>query len=222
MKTILFLALTFVFGIQQIMSQKKIDEQPPEKVKVLVGGSVSVGYGQMTGDISDNIGNQFMLPLTGDILYKNLVVQLNLDEGFSKVKKTMMFPDGKSWEDGDNAWHSYFGGNIGYGIVNNEKMLIAPYVGYAWGDVSEKWWGQSDISEHEPDGNFINVGAFIDLKRKIAESGANRGKYAGYSGIRITVGAYIPAGDIEPYPELYNGSTIYFTVGLPIFNTMNK
>jgi hypothetical protein len=222
MKTILFFALATLLGLQQIYAQEKIDEQQPEKIKALFGGSLSIGYGQMTGNISDNIGNQFMLPLTGEILYKNLVFQLNLDAGFSKVKKTMEFPDGKSWNDGDNAWHNYFGGNIGYGIINNEKMLIAPYIGYAWGYVSEKWWGVSDIYEHEPDGNFINIGAYIDLKRKKIESGANTGKYAGYNGIRITIGAYIPTGDVKPYPELYNGSTIYFTVGLPAFSTLKK
>jgi len=212
----LILFVLFVFAFQQI------DAQETEKMKALFGGSVSVGYGVMTGNISDYIGNPFMLPLSGEILYKNLYVQLNLDAGFSKVKKTMTFSDGSSWEDGDQAWHNFFGGNIAYALINNEKMAIAPVVGYAHGYISSKWWGQSDIVDHEPSANYLNVAVFYDMKRKLNESGANTEKFAAYQGIRFTIGAYIAMGDADPYPELYNGSTIYFSVGFPAFSAWKK
>lgn len=218
MKTILTLALVSIFCLQQVNAQQKVKENPPQKVKALFGGNISIGYGVLTGNISEYIGNPFMLPLSAEVLYKGFLFQINIDGGFSKVKKTMTFPDGTSWNDGDQAWHNYFGGGLGYGIINNEKMMVAPVLGYANAYISKKWWGASDIAKHEPSVNYLNVAAFIDLKRKTTDSGANTGKYAAYSGVRVTLGAYIALDDTSPYPEYYNGSSIYFSVGIPVFS----
>lgn len=188
------------------------------KIRPMFGGSIGLGYEVLTGDISNYFKKPLVLPLSLEMLYKNFLIQLNLDGGYSKVKSTISFPDGSSWSKSDNAWHNYTGGNIGYGIINNERYIIIPVIGYAYKYIDKKFWNASDIAEHEPEGNYFNVAAIIDFKLKSMENGNNRGKYAGYTGLRITIGAYIELGDVKPYPQYYNGSSVYFSIGAPILS----
>ncbi len=197
-------------------------QENSDKIRLMYGGSAGIGYEVLTGDISNYIKNPFMLPISLDLMKKNLLIQLNLDGGFSKVKSTMNFPDGLSWNESDNAWHNYIGGNIGYGIINNENYIIIPVIGYSYKYISKKWWASSDIVQHEPEGNYLYAAAIIDFKLKKMESGNNKGKYAGYTGVRVTLGAYIGLGDAKPYPEYYNGSTVYFSIGIPVLSVFQN
>ncbi len=203
-----------------VLSQLNLNAQEKgEKIKPLLGGSASIGYGIMTDNISEYVNNELLLPITFDLIYKNFVFQINLDGGYSKIKKSMEFDDGKKWHEGDNAWHNQAGVNLGYGILNNDKIIVSPYVGYSLGLISKKWLGASDISEHEPSCNYLNTGIFVDIKKKRSDKGANKGKYAPYSGIRFTLGAYVHLGDEKDYPQYFNGSIVYLSVGIPLFKT---
>ena len=207
------LALLVSYSVTMLNAQEN-----PAKIHPMFGGSVGIGYELLSGNMSNYIKNPFTLPITFDMLYKNLLIQVNLDAGYSKLKSSINFPDGLSWNKGDNAWHNYVGGNIGYGIINNDHIIISPVIGYAYKYISKTWWATSDITKHEPEGNYLNVAAIVDFKLKKMENGNNKGKYAGYSGLRITIGSYIELGDTRPYPQYYNGSTFYFSIGAPILS----
>ncbi len=212
-KVLFLMVLLTVFQVKNSMAQKDTTVNIQDKYKMLFGGSLSLGYGFMTSNVSEYIGNQLMLPLTAEMVYKNIALQLNMDGGWSKVKKDMVFADGQKWSSDDNAWHNYFSLNLSYAVVSNEKLLLAPYLGYASGYSKKIWWGESDISKHEPNAYYINVGVYFDLKRKLQQEGLNVGRYAGYDGLRLTIGAYIPTADIMPYPNYYNGAVVYVSIG---------
>ncbi len=191
----------------------KAQDSTGTKVKTLWGGSASISYSFLSGNISDYINNPITLPITFDMMHKNIVLQLYLDGGFSKVKKTMIFPDKSAWNDGDNVWHDYLGFNVGYSVYNTTKLRITPLVGYGLALLSKKWWAVSDISIHEPEIYNLNLSISFDIKRN---SGPN--KFSPYNGIRISIGTYINTADASPYPEYYNGDSFYISLGIPIMD----
>jgi len=196
-----------------VATQIKAQDSTTTKVKTLWGGSASVSYSVFTGNISDNIKNPISLPITFDMIHKNLIVQLYLDGGFSKIKNTMSYDDGSSWNEGDNAWHDFLGLNVGYSVYNSTKLRITPQVGYGLVMISKKWWAVSDIAKHEPEIYNLNLSLCFDIKLKTGEN-----KFSPYSGIRVTLGTYINTADASPYPELYNGDVFYFSVGVPVLD----
>ena len=191
----------------------KAQDPAGAEVKTLWGGSASVSYEVFSGNISNYIKNPIALPITIDMMHKNIVLQLYLNGGFSKIKNTMTFPDGSSWNKGENAWHDFLGFNLGYSVYNTTKVRITPQVGYGFTLISKKWWSGSDIAKHEPSVYNFNFSLCIDIKRN---PGLN--KFAPYTGMRITIGAFINAADAGPYPEYYNGNSFYFSLGVPILD----
>jgi hypothetical protein len=213
-KTIVF----FLFAFASIFAQEQISDTTQNKsTDLLVGGFASIGFGVMTGNISEYFNNQIMLPLTGDVIYKNFLFQINFDGGYSKVSKSMAFEKGKGWNEGDDAWHNAFGVNFGYSIYNNSSLRITPFAGYAYQYISKKWWGESDIKEYEPSNNSVNAGVLFDLKNVISN---NNSDDVDYVGLRISLGAYIPY-DVGLFPEYYDGATIYLSVGIVTLDILN-
>jgi len=206
MKKVFVLILFSLMLLTNIFAQENVNNKP------LIGGYVGVGYGILTGNISDYISNPFIVPLTGDIIYKGFVGQINLDAGFSKVNKTMKFDDGTSWNDGDGAYHNAIGVNLGYSVFNNNNVRVTPLVGYAFSYISKKWWGSSDISQNEPEYNMWNFALIFDIKNIFNSD--KSGDNPEYVGLRITAGVYLPMSEADMYSEYYDGSTIYFSVGV--------
>ena len=186
-----------------------------QQAKPLFGGNFAIGYGILTEEMGQYFTYPFLLPITGDFVYKRLVVQLNLEAGFSKVRQTMIFGDSTRWNKGDNAFHSALGFNLGVSIINTTDLRITPVIGWANILISKKWWGSSDISKHEPQTNYFNFALLTDLK-KIYSSGRtySSNKYDGYGAIRFTAGVYLPLEENKNYPGYYNGSFWYLSVGI--------
>ena len=189
----------------------------PVKAKALYGGYIGLGVGILTDKLSDHFNTLLMLPLTGDFIYKNFFAQFNLDGGWAKVSKTMMFPDSSRWNKGDNSWHSTLGINLGFSVYNSKKIRITPLVGYANITITKSFWSMND---NEPSINCINVGFVLDFKNTFItkENAASVTSHSDYTGVRVTAGAYLPYEDSKPYPDYYNGATIYVSVGIVDFN----
>ena len=186
-----------------------------QSAKPLFGGNFSIGYGFLTEELGQYFTHPFLLPITGDFVYKNLTLQLNLDAGFSKVRQTMVFEDGSRWNKGDNAFHSTIGLNLGFSIFNTTKLRITPLVGWANIYISKKWWGSSDISEYEPHANYLNIALITDLKKIYAGGKTySNNQYEGYGAIRLSAGVYMPLQEYQSYPNYYNGYIWYFSVGI--------
>jgi hypothetical protein len=212
------LIVTILFAFSSLLAQNNATDTPPQKSgNLLVGGFGSIGYGVLTGNASEYFNNPILLPLTGDLIYKNFMFQLNLDAGYSKVSKSMAFENGKGWNEGDDAWHNVLGANVGYSLYNNSSLRVTPFAGYAYQYISKTWWDPSDISDYEPSNNSINAGILFDLKNII--SGKNSDNLD-YLGLRISVGAYIPF-DVKLYPQYYDGTTIYLSVGIVTLSLVN-
>ncbi|NOX19176.1 MAG: hypothetical protein GXO87_12955 [Chlorobi bacterium] len=183
------------------------------KDKPLFGAYIGIGYAVLSGNLSDYVNNPFILPITGDFIYKGFVAQLNVDAGYSRVKKTMFFNDGSSWREGGDVWHNALGVNVGYGVFNNMNLRVTPVVGYAYSYLASKWWGTSEISNNEPDTHNLTVGLLFDLKNVFSKKSAESDD-SDYLGLRISAGAYIPMSDADVYPNYFNGATIFISVGI--------
>ena len=188
----------------------------PIQTKPLYGGYIGVGYDALCSKLGQHFSNPFTIPLSVDFVFKNFVVQLNMDGGYSQVSKTMLFADSTSWKRGENAFHSTLGLNLGYGIYNNKKICITPIIGYASSLISKKMWSKSDIAHNEPHINYTNIALLLDFKDifvnvKVTNS---YGKYSNYVGVRIIMGAYIPMDKVINEPNYFDGSKIYLSVGI--------
>lgn len=214
MKKMLLLFLFMLFINLNLFAQ---DSNESTKSEMLAGGFGSLGYGFLTGNVSEYINNPILLPITGDFVYNNFVAQINLDAGYSTVAKTMEFSDGSSWNKGDNVFHDMYGLNVGYSVFNNSNLRITPLVGYGSNFLSKKWWAKSDIAAHEPRTYNMNITLLVDFKN--AFSPDRKGN--DYFGLRVSFGAYIPTGDASVYPEFYNGTTIYLSVGVISLTNIN-
>ena len=212
MKIFSMFVLFILLSISQVTAREKTSDENI-KNKPLFGAYVGAGFEILSGNISEYINNPFMLPITGDFVYKGFTAQLNLDGGYSTVKKTINFNDGSFWEEGSSVWHNLIGVNVGYAVFENENLRVTPLAGYAFTYLSKNWWTSSEIAENEPEWHSINAGLIFDLKNVFSSKKSNSDK-PGYWGLRIAAGAYIPMGDTNVYPNYYNGTTIYFSVGV--------
>ena len=212
----LFLFFLIVLTIGQFSWAQEIINKPA-KARPLYGGYIGLGVGIMTDKLSDHFNPLIMLPLTGDFIYKGFMAQLNLDGGWAKVSKTMMFPDSTTWNKGANSWHSTLGFNIGFSVYNSKKLRITPLVGYANITITKSFWSMND---NEPSINCINVGFVLDFKNSFIskDNAALVSNHSSYTGLRVMAGAYLPYEDTQPYPNYYNGATIYISVGIVDFN----
>jgi hypothetical protein len=205
MKNIFILIL---FLATSIFSQDVSNKIRKESV-VLAGGYLGIGYGVISGSASEYFNNPILIPITGDIVFKNFITQLNLDSGYSRVSKTMEFGNNKSWNEGADAWYNAFGINVGYSMFSNNQYRLTPIIGYASTYTKKKWWGPSDIAEYEPENHCVTVGVLLDFKSIIFYNEKNTPEY---NGLRISAGVYIPVDD-PVYPDYYSGTTFYLTIG---------
>ena len=198
-------------------------EKKYQSAEPLFGGNFSIGYGLLTDKLGQYFTHPFLLPITGDFVYKNLTLQLNLDAGFSKVRQTMVFENNSRWNKGDNAFHSTLGFNFGFSVFNTTKWRITPIVGWANTYISKKWWGSSDISEYEPHANYLNIALLTDLKKIYAGGKTHsNNRYEGYGAIRFSAGVYMPLQEYKDYPNYYNGYIWYFSVGIAYMAAWDK
>jgi hypothetical protein len=213
--------LSWIFLIMLIISNGIAQDQKiqPQKARPLYGGYIGLGYGILTDKLSEHFHNPIMLPITVDLVYKSLVAQFNLDAGWAKVKKTMTFSDGRSWDKGQNAFHEVFGINLGFSVYNTKDIRITPLVGYSYNSIYKYWWKKSDIHENEPDSDNLNVGFIVDLKNTfISKSNSADTQHDDYAGLRFSAGAYIPYSDHGVNAQFYDGMTIYLSVGVAMLN----
>ncbi len=220
--TAAFFLILFSFSMQT-SAQDSLSANNADKVPPLWGAFASLGVGVQSGNAAEYFSTSFLLPITLDFAYKNLYLQLNFDGGWGKVSKTMTFTDTKSWNEGDNVFFNAVGFNAGFSVINNSSFRLTPFAGYATVYSSKKWFSGSDISDYEPNTQFYNVGILLDFKNYLVSNGKkDLAKYDGYTGIRISVGAYIQAEDYPAYSEYYDGSVYYFSIGVPILGTWEE
>ncbi len=204
--------MLFLLSVQWVAGQEK-ENSAADQAKHLWGGFASLGYAGFTGNMSDYFSGQITLPITFDYSYKNLLIQINLDAGYGKVSKTLTFSDGSQWKEGENVWSNALGMNIGFSPYQTSGFRLTPYVGYANFYMAKYWWSSSEIRAFEPSNYYYNMGILLDFKKVFASTG---NKYDGYGAIRVSIGYYMSAQDDDAYPQYYNGSVFYLSVGVAV------
>ncbi|MFW5820873.1 MAG: hypothetical protein ACOCWA_06260, partial [Bacteroidota bacterium] len=92
------------------------------------------GYGLFTGSLNDQFRNNIPIGIAFDVEYKNLCLYLRDYIGFSKTKKDLYFNDGL-WEKKSSSRVFLPEASLGYVIMDNEKLKIAPFSGIASMDI---------------------------------------------------------------------------------------
>ncbi len=192
------------------------------KTKQLYGGYVGLGVGYLTDNLSQHFNYPILLPITADFIYNWFVAQISLDGGWAKVKNTMSFDDGGSWNKGQNSFHEGIGINLGGSVYNSKNIRITPVAGYSYNYISKKWWGSSDIRKNEPEFGNLRLAFMFDFKNTfITKKNAMATINDDYAGLRVTAEMYMQLNKNTDYPEYYNGMVINISVGIVLLSIIS-
>jgi len=210
-----------VFSYSNIIASETADEfeklqsqeYKTEKYRA-VGGNISVGYGLLTGNISEYFTNPFLVGINVDILRQKMVIQIDGHLGFGKTKKTMEFPDNLEWAKNKMALHAMLGGNFGYTLVNAKSLKFVPLAGIGFSGISSSFITVSDNSINEPLFPYYKIGFYTDIKSLRLFGSDYRFNYDdGYTCIRLSFGIKSQIGT-RKHESFYQGNMIYFTIGM--------
>ena len=93
------------------------------------------GYGVLTGDLKKSFNNPIPLGIAFDIYYKNWVLYLRNYIGISKTKIDIPYSKGV-WMKGLSANIFVPEASIGYVLLDNKKLKLAPFVGFGGTDIT--------------------------------------------------------------------------------------
>lgn len=195
-----------------IIAQKSYDryEYEPEKYKA-IGGNIYVGYGLLTGNISDYFTNTFLSGFNVDFYRQRMVFQIDGHLGFGITEETMVFTQDLGWEDNKLALHVNLGGNFGYRLVDTESIKIVPLAGIGLGGITPLPLNSYKVDK--PLFPYFNLGCYIDLKfLKFFKPYLIFSDDDYYSCVRLSFGIKHQIGK-RKYDSFYQGNMIYFTIG---------
>jgi len=191
-----------------LLSYNNIIASENEKFKAL-GGSIFVGHGLLTENISEHFTDPFFFGLNVDILRRKMVMQIDCSMGFGKTKKAMEFPNELEWAKNKTALHLMVGGNLGYRLINTEGLMLVPLAGIGVHAITSTF-ASSDESINEPLLPYYKVGCYIDIKSlKFFKNNDSNS----YTCLRLGFGINSQIGTPK-YESFYQGRMIYFTVGM--------
>ena len=111
------------------------------------------GYGAFTNQLPTHFKNTVPIGIAFDVAYKNFVLYLRDFIGFSRTKDTLVFPEG-IWKKGMQARVYLPEASVGYAVMDNHRLKLAPFVGIASTSISP--------TEHDQNKNLVNDG--VELK----------------------------------------------------------
>ena len=190
-----------------------------------IGGNLFLGEGFWKGNISEYFSNQFLIGLNIDIYRSKFIIQIDDYIGTGKVKQTMTFPGQLEWKKDKAGSSCMFGCNLGYSIVDTKNLRFAP-IGGIGGNLLTSSLMSSSINENyknEPFLPYYKLGFFIDLKSLtlLQERTRINNIDEKYTSLRLSFGVNQPIGKPK-YSDYYNGSMIYFTIGIGEFSRKFK
>lgn len=206
--TLLLLLLTFL--LLNTKAQTIIDNGDTLiPSRTAVGGNLFLGYGKMTGNLSEYFSNQYFAGINVDVSQSNFIFQFDDYIGFGKTKKTITFEDNTQWEEDKPAFSFMVGLNVGYAIYNTTDIKVVPVIGIC-GDGLD---GSGVASENKPFLPFYKTGIYVDLKCIPFLDDRAYSKISSYSCLRLSAGLNSPLGTINN-KGYFKGSMIYFTIGM--------
>lgn len=180
-----------------------------------IGGNIFLGQGFLQGNFSDNFTSPFFVGISIDIHRRGLVFQIDDYIGFGKTRQLLTFKDAKRWESNKGAYHFLLGGNIGYKVLDNKHLMWVPLMGIGGNILTSTVLSSSDNSHNEPFLPYYKLGFFMDFKsltllqKHIRINDADHN----YTSLRLSVGYNFALGQPK-YPEFYQGSMFYITLGM--------
>jgi hypothetical protein len=183
--------------------------------KKAIGGNISIGYGIYDGNISNYFSNKILIGINVDLHRHRRIIQFEGNLGFGKTLQTMQFPEQLEWKKNKVALSAILGCNLGYSIVDNRNLLLAPLVGIGVNSLSSTFLTVSDNSKNEPFLPYYKIGFFFDIKPLaiLQDHVRINNKDENYTSLRISMGLNSPIGKPK-YSDYYLGRMIYITVGM--------
>lgn len=183
-----------------------------------IGGNIFLGYGKLNGNISNFITNPIFIGLNLDFHINRIVIQIDDYIGFGKVKKTMEFPNNLEWSKNKTALHFMGGGNLGYTFINSKSIIFVPLAGIGFDLLSSTFMVSSENQKNEPFIPYYKLGCYFDIKSwRLFKNNFSFNYSDSYTCVRLSFGLNSPIGKPK-FEEFYNGSMIYFTIGMGGFS----
>ena len=182
------------------------------------------GYSVFTENLALNYRNNVPIGVAFDVSYKNFILYLRDYIGFSKIKIDRPY-EGGIWEEGSQVRVFLPEASIGYAVMENNRLKIAPFAGIAATDISPT---EYDLRK-EPDLKEVGLvftttytlGLNVDIKL-----GTNRipmlgyGPEQNYGFIRLRYAYNSPKFD-KKYNG-FGGNMHYLTIGIGGFTRKTK
>lgn len=214
--TLILIGLIILLGVISInlMAQEPKPDSTVVNTNKAIGANIFLGQGYYFGNISDYFTNPFLVGISLDIYRGNFVIQIDDYYGFGKTKQTLTFSDNKEWTKDENAYSWMLGCNVGYQLYNNQRIKFVPIAGVGFNDLSSLMFASNDLSKYQPTLPFYKLGFFADIKTSKLRRKTNDElpKRENHFGVRLSFGVNSPIGTSD-YPEYYNGTTVYFSIG---------
>ncbi len=102
------------------------------------GYDISLGYGGFEGGIAKSFSEYFVLGMSLDFTYKNVVLNLAFSIGSSKLKKDIEY-ESVIWEKEKKGDVILPQASLGYTILGNKRINFTPFVGVSSFYISPQW-----------------------------------------------------------------------------------
>ncbi|QCR21429.1 hypothetical protein [Pontibacter sp. SGAir0037] len=125
------------------------------------------GYGSFTENLETNFNNSIPMGIAFDIFYNRWGLYLRNYIGFSKTKNALPFPDA-IWSDGAQARVFLPEASLGYAVLDNRYVKLAPFAGISSMHISPTAHDIEQIPEYKDVGlsftTTYTAGLSLDLK----------------------------------------------------------
>jgi hypothetical protein len=177
------------------------------------------GYGVFTDKLEKNFNNNVPIGVAFDFCYKSFAVYLRNYIGLSKTKDSILFSN-VVWRKDAPARVFLPEASLGFAVIDNTFLKLAPFVGIASASVSPTDYERKKIPEYENIGltftTAYTLGLNLDLKLKAKD---NR-SYPSYTFIRTRYGYTKPQFNMK-YSG-FAGDIHYLTVGIGLLNRPSR
>ncbi|MDL2227255.1 hypothetical protein LJC25_01760 [Bacteroidales bacterium OttesenSCG-928-K03] len=132
--------------------------------------NVGLGCGILSGTLKDYYKHYGIIDVSFDIFYKKFALLSDMYFGLSKNKKPLEYSTGML-NKGSRYSTVSINTAFGYGIYNNHKIKITPYIGVGYisiGPESDKL--PDEVRELELESITYNIGCFFDYKTSSREN----------------------------------------------------
>lgn len=95
-----------------------------------------LGSNMLNGNLSNYLSNSFCADLGFSVYYKRLILSLQTSIVTARTKQDITFPNDAVWDKGSKTKFNKYEINLGYRIVDNNWISIAPFAGIGFAELS--------------------------------------------------------------------------------------